>query len=71
MNLATSNSSEVSSIATAAEEQSATSEEINCALDDVSRVVAETSVGMSQSSSAVHDLAETAQALKRVMERLH
>ena len=69
--LATSNSSVVSSIATAAEEQSATSEEINCALDDVSRVVAETSEGMSQSSSAVHDLAETAQALKRVMERLH
>ncbi len=68
--LATSNSSLVSSIAAAAEEQSATSEEINSALDDVRRMVVETSEGMIQSSAAVHDLAETAQVLKQVMERL-
>ena len=68
--LASSNSSVVASIATAAEEQSATSEEINNALGDVSRIVAETADGMVQASSAVHDLAETAQQLKSVMERL-
>ena len=68
--IASATSSVVASIATAAEEQSATSEEINHALGDVSRIVAETSDGMLQSSSAVQDLAQTAQQLKRVMERL-
>ena len=68
--LASSNSSVVASIATAAEEQSATSEEINNALGDVTRIVAETADGMVQASSAVQDLAQTAQQLKSVMERL-
>ena len=70
VDLASATSSVVTSIATAAEEQSATSEEINQALGDVSRIVAETSDGMVQSSGAVQDLAQTAQQLKRVMERL-
>ena len=64
MDLASSNSSVVASIATTAEEQSATSEEINTALGDVSRIVAETADGM------VQDLSQTAQQLKSVMERL-
>jgi len=70
VSLASSNSSVVTSIATAAEEQSATSEEINTALGDVTRIVADTADGMVQASSAVQDLAETAQQLKSVMERL-
>ncbi len=68
--LATDNSAVVSSIATAAEEQSATSEEINHSLEEVSRIVMETADGMMQASAAVQDLSRTAQDLKRIMERL-
>jgi len=71
VDLASSNSSVVVSIAAAAEEQSATSEEINHSLEDVSRIVVETTSGMVQASNAVQDLAQTAQELKTVMERLH
>ena len=68
--LASSNSTVVASIAAAAEEQSAASEEINTSLEEVSRIAAETAGGMVQASSAVQDLAQTAQQLKSVMERL-
>ncbi len=68
--LASANSDVVASIATAAEEQSATSDEITTALEEVNRIVTETTEGMTQASSAVHDLAQTAQHLKTVMERL-
>jgi methyl-accepting chemotaxis protein len=60
----------VASIATAAEEQSATSEEINGSITEVSRIVSETADGMVQSSSAVQDLAQMAQELRAVMEKL-
>ena len=70
VHLASTNSSFVASIATAAEEQSATSEEINRSLEDVSRVVAETADGMIQASSAVQDLSRVAQDLKVLIERL-
>ncbi len=68
--LAAANSSVVSSIATAAEEQSATSEEINRSVDEINRIVSETAEGMLQSSSAVQDLSRTAQELHRVMDGL-
>lgn len=68
--LATANSSVVTSIATAAEQQSATSEEINRAIDEINKIVAETAEGMVQSSSAVQDLSRMAQELRRVMEGL-
>lgn len=68
--LAAANSAVVANIATAAEEQSATSEEINHAVEEVSRIVSETADGMVQASSAVQDLAQTAQQLKQVMARL-
>ena len=68
--LAAGSSSVVASIATAAEQQSATSDEINKSLDEVNRIVIETAEGMIQSSSAVQDLSKTAQELKKVMERL-
>ena len=68
--IASTNSAIVSSIATAAEQQSATSEEINRAIDEISSIAAETTDGMLQSSQAVQDLARTAQELDTVMERL-
>jgi methyl-accepting chemotaxis protein len=68
--LATANSSVVTSIATAAEEQSATSEEINKSLEEINRIVNETSGGMVQSSAAVQELSHMAQELNRVMGQL-
>jgi methyl-accepting chemotaxis protein len=68
--LATSNSEVVSSIATAAEEQSATSEEINKAIEEINTVVGETTEGMIQASAAVQELAHMAQELNRVMGEL-
>jgi methyl-accepting chemotaxis protein len=68
--LATANSSVVASIATAAEQQSATSEEINRSIEEISRIVNETSSGMMQSSAAVQELSQTAQELNRVMDQL-
>ena len=68
--IASTSSAIVSSIATAAEQQSATSEEINRAIDEISSIAAETTDGMLQSSQAVQDLARTAQELDTVMERL-
>ena len=68
--LAAANSSVVASIATAAEEQSATSEEISRALEEINSVVGETTEGIIQSSSAVQDLSSMAQELRQVMEQL-
>ena len=67
---AASTSSLVTSIATAAEEQSAASEEITQAVDEINRLVGETTEGMVQSSAALQDLSRTAQELKAVMEKL-
>ncbi|MDR1685474.1 MAG: methyl-accepting chemotaxis protein [Desulfovibrio sp.] len=68
--LATANSSVVTSIATAAEEQSATSEEISRSIEEINRIVNETSNGMMQASAAVQELSQTAQELNRVMDQL-
>jgi methyl-accepting chemotaxis protein len=68
--LASANSSVVASIATAAEEQSATSEEINQSIDAISRIVAETADGMVQASAAVQELSQMAQELNKVMDEL-
>ena len=68
--LASANSAVVASIATAAEEQSATSEEINRAIDEINSIVGETTEGMLQSSAAVQDLSRMAQELNRTMEAL-
>jgi len=70
VDLAAASSAVVGSIATAAEEQSATSEEIGHAIDEVSRIVTETSDGMVQSSASVQELAHMAQKLRTVMEGL-
>ena len=71
VDLASRNSALIASIATAAEEQSATSEEINNSVDEINRIAAETADGMTQSADAVGDLADQAQQLKELLQRLH
>ncbi|GHV52120.1 hypothetical protein FACS1894206_00320 [Deltaproteobacteria bacterium] len=68
--LASANSAIVTSIATAAEEQSATSEEINRSIAEINTIVGETSEGMIQSSAAVQELSKVAQELRNVMDGL-
>ncbi|MDR0239462.1 MAG: methyl-accepting chemotaxis protein [Deltaproteobacteria bacterium] len=68
--LASVNSSVVASIATAAEEQSATSEEISHAIEDISKIVGDTANGMVQASAAVQELSKMAQELNTVMGEL-
>ena len=60
----------IASIATAAEQQSATSEEITMAIDEVNKLINQTSEGMIQSAAAVQELAHTAQELRAVMQKL-
>ena len=60
----------VATIATAAEEQSATSEEVNRAIEEINLIVADTAEGMVQSASSVQDLYYMAQELRRVMEEI-
>jgi methyl-accepting chemotaxis protein len=68
--LAAANSTVVSSIATAAEEQSATSEEINRSIEEINQVVGETTEGMMQSANSVQALSNMAQELREVMDTL-
>jgi methyl-accepting chemotaxis protein len=68
--MSTDSSELISSIATAAEQQSATSEEINRAVEDVNRIVIETTDGMLQSSTAVQELAKMSLDLKNVLDKL-
>lgn len=70
VDMASVNSSVVASIAAAAEEQSATSEEINHAITEINTIVDETTSGMIQASEAVQDLSRMAQELNRVMDEL-
>ena len=55
---------QVQSIATAAEEQSATSDEINRSIEDVNRISLETSSAMQHSAGAVAEMAQQAQVLR-------
>ncbi len=70
LDLAGKNSALVAGIATAAEEQSSTSEEINGSVEEINRIAAETTAGMTQSSSAVQELAAMAQDLKGLLDKL-
>ena len=58
---------QVQSIATASEQQSAASEEINRSVEQVSTISAETAQAMEQSSRAVAELAQQSQALQRLI----
>ncbi len=68
--LVTLTSDQVRSIATAAEEQSAASEEINRAVDDIRKVTSETSEGMHTSAIAVAGLADLAQQLQKLIDEM-
>ncbi|MDL2306902.1 methyl-accepting chemotaxis protein [Desulfovibrio sp. OttesenSCG-928-C06] len=70
LHLAQTNTALISSIATAAEEQSATSEEISSAVEAISQIAGETATGMSDSTEAVEELARMAQELQALLERL-
>lgn len=61
---------QVRSIATASEEQSSASEEINRSIEDVNRVSIETADAMRQSAQAVGELANQAQVLKRLIDEM-
>ena len=63
-------SDQVRSIATASEEQSAASEEISRSIEQVNIISSETSQAMNEAAKAVSDLAEQAQMLKVVIEKL-
>jgi len=58
---------QVRSIATASEQQSAASEEINQSIEDISRISSETSDAMRQSAQAVTELAEQSLILKNLI----
>jgi len=68
--LVESSSDQVRSIATAAEQQSATSEEINRSVDDISRISNDTANAMSHASTTVVELARQAQTLKNLTNQL-
>ena len=70
LELTNANTALIAGIATAAEEQSATSEEINRSVDDINNIASETANGMRQSSEAVHDLSRMAQELKTLLDKL-
>ncbi|WP_243544722.1 methyl-accepting chemotaxis protein [Pseudodesulfovibrio tunisiensis] len=61
---------QVSSIATAAEEQSATSDEVNRATDEINIISSETATAMHESSKAIEDLARLANELKELIGRM-
>jgi methyl-accepting chemotaxis protein len=61
---------QVRAIATAAEQQSATSEEINRSVEAISGIASETADAMTQSADAVADVARQAQELHGLMREL-
>ena len=70
VNLVDLTTDQVRSIATASEQQSATSEEINKSIEDVNRISSETSEGMKQSALAVGELAHQVQVLKNLIDEM-
>ncbi|TVM36442.1 hypothetical protein DQK91_00515 [Oceanidesulfovibrio marinus] len=70
VSLVQSNTDQVRSIATAAEEQSTASDEINHAIDEINGISDETSQGMNGAAADVTALAEQARKLEVVIEEL-
>ncbi|WP_300161673.1 methyl-accepting chemotaxis protein [Solidesulfovibrio sp.] len=62
--------SQIQSIATASEQQSATSEEINRSIEDINRISMEASDGMRQSAQAVAGMAEQSAVLTRLIAEM-
>jgi methyl-accepting chemotaxis protein len=63
-------SDQVRSIATASEQQSATSEEINRSVEEINRISSETADAMRQSAQAVSELASQTQSLRGLIEKM-
>ncbi|MCT4534533.1 bacteriohemerythrin [Halodesulfovibrio sp.] len=61
---------QVTSIATASEEQSAVSEEINRAISDVTRIASETATGMTSAANAVVELSSLVEELDSMISSL-
>jgi len=61
---------QISGIATAAEEQSATAEQISSAIEAVNRIVGATADGMARSSKAIRELAAMSAELKALIGTL-
>lgn len=61
---------QVRAIATASEQQSASSEEINRSIVQVNRIASETAMAMQQATQAVSDLAAQAQTLSGLVEEM-
>ncbi len=70
VNLVDTATDQVRSIATASEQQSATSEEINRSIEDINRISSETADAMRQSAQAVGELANQTQTLRTLIERM-
>ncbi len=68
--LVDSSNDQVRSIATAAEEQSATSEEINKSVEDIARISEETAGVMGRAAQSVEEMRVQAQTLSRLIEEL-
>ncbi len=68
--LAGKSSALIASIATAAEEQSATSEEINRSLEEINSIAEKTSSDMRESASSVQSLSQLALELKELLNKL-
>lgn len=64
------NSDQIRSIATASEEQSATSEEINRSIGDVNTIACTTTENMQRSSQAVNELRQQVQVLQKLIATL-
>ncbi len=70
LSLVNTNTMLIHGIATAAEEQSATSEEINRSIDDINQIARATASGMVEASSAVNELSAMAAELQELLQRL-
>ncbi len=70
VNMIVKTADQVRSIATASEEQSATSEQIARSMEEINRISSETFDAMTQSAEAVSDLARLAQDLKRIIDTM-
>lgn len=68
--LAQNTSDQVRLIATASEQQSATSEEINNSVEEINNIAAETAEGMASASQEIADLSELSADLNKVIEEL-
>jgi methyl-accepting chemotaxis protein len=61
---------QIRSIATASEQQSATSDEINRNIEDIHRISCETAESMQRSTQAVSDLASQSNVLRGLVEKM-